>query len=65
MNESKVKGLKWNLKKLRELVLHFSFLKKKKIYIYIYILLFTLYCNGIKRDSIYLKLDNKFSQIKW
>ena len=35
MNESKVRGLKWNLKKLRELVLHFSFLKKK-IYIYIY-----------------------------
>ena len=36
MNESKVKGLKWNLKKLREIVLHFSFFK---IYIYIYIVI--------------------------
>ena len=24
MNESKVKGLKWNLKKVRKLVLHFN-----------------------------------------
>ena len=37
MNESKVKGLKWNLKKLRELVLHFSFLKY--IYIVIHVIL--------------------------
>ena len=39
MNESKVRGLKWNLKKLRELVLHFSFLKYIYIYIVIHVIL--------------------------
>ena len=32
MNESKIRGMKWNMKKIRGLVLHFS-LKKKKIII--------------------------------
>ena len=46
MNESKVRELKWNLKKFMESVLHF--IQKNNIYIYIY------------KDIFYIIWDSKF-----